>query len=472
MPVIQFKAPRTSLGDLETESVATLIAAASDIALVVDGQGTIRDIALNTDDLAAHLDGYDDWIGLQWSDTVTVESRAKIDSLLGEASARAVSGWREVNHPSRSGPDVPIAYSSVQIGPGRTVSIGRDLRPIAELQQRLIEAQHSLERDYSKLRHVEMRYRLLFELSTEPLLVVDATSLKIIDSNPAARHMLGNLGRSAITDLFDGPSFAALQSLFASVRTVGRAPDAMARMAADGSEVRLSASVLRQDGDTLFIVRIAPVQAMNAAAALPQIKARMLEIIENAPDGIVVTSPDGRILSANAAFLDLAQVTSEDQVRGEPLDRWLGRAGVDLDVLLANLRRNGVVRLFVTVFRTEFGGPADVEVSAVSVTSGGQPCFGFTIRNVSRRLVSEVRLPEIPRAVEQLKELIGRVALKDIVRETTDVIERLYIKAALELTGDNRASAAEMLGLSRQSLYVKLRRYGLADLPMADEAEG
>ena len=34
---------------------------------------------------------------------------------------------------------------------------------------------------------------------------------------------------------------------------------------------------------------------------------------------------------------------------------------------------------------------------------------------------------------------------------------------ALKLTGNNRASAAEMLGLSRQSLYVKLRRYSLED---------
>ena len=59
--------------------------------------------------------------------------------------------------------------------------------------------------------------------------------------------------------------------------------------------------------------------------------------------------------------------------------------------------------------------------------------------------------------------MIGRVALKEIVREATDVIERLCIEAALKLTGDNRASAAEMLGLSRQSLYVKLRRYGLGD---------
>jgi DNA-binding NtrC family response regulator len=53
--------------------------------------------------------------------------------------------------------------------------------------------------------------------------------------------------------------------------------------------------------------------------------------------------------------------------------------------------------------------------------------------------------------------------LKDIVRDTTDLIEQFCIEAALELTGDNRASAAEMLGLSRQSLYVKLRRFGIGD---------
>jgi DNA-binding NtrC family response regulator len=44
------------------------------------------------------------------------------------------------------------------------------------------------------------------------------------------------------------------------------------------------------------------------------------------------------------------------------------------------------------------------------------------------------------------------------------MIERLCIEAALELTDDNRASAAEMLGLSRQGLYSKLRRHGMGDL--------
>ena len=67
--------------------------------------------------------------------------------------------------------------------------------------------------------------------------------------------------------------------------------------------------------------------------------------------------------------------------------------------------------------------------------------------------------------MEQLAELVGRVSLKELVREATDVVERLCIEAALRSTRDNRASAAEMLGLSRQSLYSKMHRYGLGDLP-------
>jgi len=59
---------------------------------------------------------------------------------------------------------------------------------------------------------------------------------------------------------------------------------------------------------------------------------------------------------------------------------------------------------------------------------------------------------------------VGRVPLQEIVSETADLIEKLCIEAALRLTRDNRASAAEMLGLSRQSLYVKLRRYGIGEV--------
>jgi transcriptional regulator PpsR len=159
----------------------------------------------------------------------------------------------------------------------------------------------------------------------------------------------------------------------------------------------------------------------------------------------------------------MAQLPSEEAARDQSIERWLGRQGVDVDVLLANLRQRSTVRLFATIMRGEFGAAADVEVSAVALVNAGQSCYGLAIRNVGRRLSGE-RPNELPRSVEQLTDLIGRVSLKELVRQSTDVIERLCIETALKMTGDNRASAAEILGLSRQSFYVKLRRYGLGDL--------
>ena len=73
------------------------------------------------------------------------------------------------------------------------------------------------------------------------------------------------------------------------------------------------------------------------------------------------------------------------------------------------------------------------------------------------------------RTVGDLTELVGNVPLKEIVSETTDLIEQLCIETALQMTGDKRASAALLLGLSRQSLYVKLRRFGIAADQGADD---
>lgn len=187
----------------------------------------------------------------------------------------------------------------------------------------------------------------------------------------------------------------------------------------------------------------------------------------------MITEFDGRIVKANPAFIEMAQLGSAEQARGELLDRWLGRAGVDFGVAMANLRQSGSIKLFSTALRGEHGATADVEVSAISLADGyHKQGFGFAIRNVEKRLSSSSSSArELPRSVAQLTELIGRVPLRDLVREATDVIEKLSIEAALELTGDNRASAAEMLGLSRQSLYVKLRRFGLAEHAADEEGD-
>ena len=451
--------------DLAAADTASLLAAAADVALLVDDQGVIRDVSIGSPDLADLR--HDDWIGRAWTDTVTIESRPKVEALLSDVGHTSSQRWRHVNHPSHQGSDVPMMYSAIQAGTGgKVVAIGRDMRPLASVQQRLIAAQQSMERDYLRLRQLETRYRALFQAVSEAVLIVDANSLKVVEANPAAARVLDEpprrlTGRS-LPECFEVGSRPALQSLLDTVRTAREVDDVRLVIAGTRTEASVSASIFRQDSTTLFLVRIAPPPPELDAAAAPTRRA-VLSAIDGAPDALVVTDPAGRILYANASFVTMVQMDSADSVQGESLDRWLGRAGVDLGVLVATLRQNDAVRLFPTVIRGRFGAETTAEISATSV-GGEHPCLGFTIRDVGRRLPTEGRSTQgLQRTVGQLTELVGRVPLKDIVGETTDLIEQLCIEAALQLTRDNRAAAAEMLGLSRQSLYVKLRRFGLGD---------
>jgi transcriptional regulator PpsR len=387
-----------------------------------------------------------------------------------------------LNHPLGPGAaDLPILYVAVPLGEDSwIVALGRDLRPLAQLQQRLIDAQQSLEQDYSRLRHVETRYRLLFQIASDPILVVDAATQRILEANPAALRHLPNHNGTIVgrrfPEGFTREGAGAIETMLAGVRTSGR-PDETHAATLDGETFVVSASLFRQEAAALFLVRLAPLSAYQPPAS--PLDAKTLRALTDAPDAFALADDEGRILRVNPAFLELAQLHATEQAEGEAMDRWVGRSGVDLNVLLANLRERGVVRLFTTQMRGEHGVVSEVEISAVQVLNGAKPAFGFLIRNVGRRLQGAAAppaggtptQPEIPRSVEQLTELVGRVSLKDLVRETTDMIERLYIEAALELTGNNRASAAEMLGLSRQSLYVKLHRYGLRDLD-GDESKG
>ncbi|GEP00098.1 transcriptional regulator PpsR [Methylobacterium haplocladii] len=456
-------------GLLDGEATGILIAATTDLSLVVDADGIIRDAAFSGEDLGA--EGVESWLGRPWIDTVTIESRPKIDALLRDAAPGAITRWRQVNHPSPRGIDLPVRYSTMRpkVG-GPVIVLGRDLRSVAALQRRLTETQQALERDYVRLRAAETRYKLLFQLSGEPVLVVDAGTRRVTEVNPAAARRLGRpqkrvMGQDVV-ELFDSSSARDLQVLFAGLRVTGQAADLQGRLAGGRGETRISASLFRGETATSVLLRLSPEQG---GLEIGNGSANTLGVIAKLPEGFVVTDTARRILTANAAFLDLAQLATEEQVRGEPLERWLGREETEAQALFATLQEHGSVRHFSTALRGSYGSSEDVEVAAVSVTGGDQPCFGFTVRSMPRRPgASAPTGTGLPRSVEQMTELVGRVSMKTLVRETTDLIEKLCIEAALRITRDNRASAAEMLGLSRQGLYAKMRRYGIGDLDSHD----
>ena len=455
------------LRELDPLAAAGVISAATDISLVLSADGRIEEVRIPNEQIP--LANTDQWTGKHWADVVTSESRIKVEELIRDASSQAIGRWRHVNFPAPQSADVPMLCSAIQVGSqGQIVAYGRDLRSMASLQQRLIEAHQAMERDYMRMRHMETRYRLLFELAAEAVLIVDTSTQKVQEANPAAGRILGIavkkiVGKPLVECLAESHR-PAIEDMLGSVRSFGEA-DSRSIPGPAGSDITVSVSLFRQEGGALFLVRLTPSMLQDASDSTSPKRSIALEVLEHSPDGFVVTDLDGKVLNCNHAFVEMTQLTKAEQLTGRNLSDWLGRADVDLNVLIANIQQRGAVRLFATVLHGNNGTDQQVEISGVSVKTSVAPVLGFSIREVGQRLGRDgPRLHELPRSADQLVELVGRVPLQEIVSETADLIEKLCIEAALRLTRDNRASAAEMLGLSRQSLYVKLRRYGIGEV--------
>ncbi|TCT04954.1 transcriptional regulator PpsR [Tepidamorphus gemmatus] len=463
---VSFRSPAAAFSDLDPETIGLLIEEAADVALVLEPDGTICDVACSSED-ASRLEPQS-WRGRNWFDIVTVESRPKVVEMVNAALAGDPARWRQVNHPAGSGPDIPVRYLARRLRGDRILALGRDLVALAALQQRLVEVQQTMEREYARLRHAETRYRLLFQLASEPVVIVNATTGKIQEVNPAALDVLQRsqdrtVGRS-FTDLLDADSARSVERMFATLHSSGHSDPVAACLRDNRGPCMVSASIFRREESAYYLVRLSLPHDETAIVA-PKHNSLLQGVMQGLPDGFVVTDPELRVLACNAAFLDLTQLATEDQAKGHSLERWLGRGSIDANSLLSNLREHGSLRNFSTFIRGEYEGREDVEITAVSVPDGDAPCLGFIIRYVGRSTRELNGVPHgLPHSVDQLTELVGRVPLKDLVREATDVIEKLCIEASLRLTRDNRASAAQMLGLSRQSFYAKLRRYGLGEL--------
>jgi transcriptional regulator PpsR len=459
-----FSDPEALPGVLSASVAARLLAAVGDVTLILDREGVVLDLAVSNSELARY--GLTAWVGQPFEAMLTVESKPKVAEMLVGVRRSEPARWRQVNHITGAG-DLPMRYLVVGLGDsGRVAAIGRDLRAEAVMQQRLIQAQQSLERDYLKLRQAETRYRLLFDLADQAVLIVDAATRRVREANPAAYRMLGlrtgALNEAAASGIVDPSDRDALVAHLGAVEATDDVPPVTLRLRS-GAVVRVGARLFRQSRVALLLLRVDPIEGQPVARSDPD--AGLSAVVERMPDAFVLTDESFNVLTANAAFIELAEAASLERVRGQTLATWFGRPGIDLELVAGQLREHGSVRNIATILRGSAGGQEEIEVSAVAAPGDSGLCHGFTIRNVGRRLRS---VPDtgrdLPRSVEQLTELVGRMSLKDIVRESTDLIERLCIEAALAYTSDNRASAAEILGLSRQSLYSKLHRHGLGDL--------
>ncbi len=450
---------------IEPEYLSSIVESAADIALAVSMDGTILSVLVN--DQETSLGKLDHWLGRSVRDFLTSESIPKFDAVLDRMQQDGKAPRPvELNHRDNAVWQFPIRYSFHRIGQdGAFLMLGRDLRIVAETQQQLVQAQMALERGYEARREFDARYRILLNSTREAFAFVSVADGRIVDINGPAATLLGadrdELANVSLAQEFqDRKRGEFAESLLNAALSDSSGSELILTTKRSRKQVIMTPTVFRAAGERLLFCRLETADAQQQGDdALTQ---SLSALYQSGTDAILFTDAKGNIEFANEALLEMVDAAHMADIRGRNLAEFLARGQIDLGVLLENAVRAGHMRIYATKLQSDLGTKTSVEIAAVYLGNRAKPGMGFVLRDAGRAeaLRKPVAAPDDP-ARHNVMELVGSATLKEIVAETTDVVEKMCIETAVDLTRNNRVAAAEMLGLSRQSLYVKLRKYGL-----------
>ena len=447
---------------IEPDAMAEILSSVADLGLVVAPEGQILGV-LTSPKFEPSLA---DWPKAFLQSKLTVESIPKFEARLKQFEDNNPNAAPvELNHSvDGSNVDIPVRYSFHRMGNDNNIlMLGSDLRPIVDMQQQLVAAQVALERDYEAQRGHETKFRVLMQSVPDAMVFLSAATGIMKDCNSAAEKVFGrqrdtligqSIGRGVQeTDAFDHILGVASESTETSVTLT---------IKHSNKRYSVSPTLFRSDDENGILCRIIPLG--SAGSNTDALQQNLSHFYESGVDAIIFASQDGDFLSANDSFLKMASVAQAQSLKGRSVSEFLGRGAVDLKVILENTARTGSIRMYSTKIKGEHGTERSVEISSSALGAGDEMVFALLIRDINRMEASKTA-PNVRQEVDMRSviELIGSQSLKSIVSRTTDVVEKMCIETAVEMTSNNRVAAAEMLGLSRQSLYVKLRKYGLLE---------
>ncbi|MEL6839235.1 MAG: transcriptional regulator PpsR [Pseudomonadota bacterium] len=456
------------------EMLGDIITEVADLGIVISENGTVLSVLVSAENrsfaVLKQLEQKD------FRTALTIESVSKFDARLADFLDRTDNVPSiELNHTDETGRwEFPVRYSFHRIGPdGVVLLLGRDLRPVAEMQQQLVKAQLALERDYETQREYDTRFRVLMESTAEAIVFVSTQSGEINEANPAAAALLDrdreDLIGSPLSECFEGRKRGDLVDQLATRAISEHSTRSHVQLQTSDQTVAIAPTLFRAAGERFLLCRILPADKENAAA--DDLAHNLQGFYAHGPEAMVFATANGEVLAANDAFLDLIDVAHDINLRGRNLSDYFQRGSIDLKVMVENAARTGRMRIYATKIAGEYGSPRAVEVSITKIEAGAHNVFAFVLRDVNHADASRTTAnPTGDESMRSVVELVGSATLKDIVAETTNVVEKMCIETAVELTMNNRVAAAEMLGLSRQSLYVKLRKFDLLSRETEDDS--
>jgi transcriptional regulator PpsR len=453
LPDISESHDLNALAPWAREVAITLARVASDVAIVIDGEGVIRTVAESGSPLPA---GCNAWVGQRWVDTVTADTRRKIELLLDEVRASGVTQRREVSHPAAEGDSLPLSWTAIRLGDrGPVIAVGRDLRAVASIQQRFVEAQQEMEQAYWQRRAADSRYRLLFHAARDAVFVLDAQDLSVIEGNEAAERVFGGsdgaLAGRPLADLLPEPARNAALELVAKARSSGSAGEIGLRTAPDRPSLCLSATPFRA-GDRLQLLVRAHESGEGDGGVLPPMMRRLVEAM---PDAVVITDSVGRIVMGNPAFVTLVHGASESALKARLLPEVVDDVQGAWASTIERTREHGLcLRVPLRIHAAD--RHVEVEVSATLLTEGEQQHLGFTLRLLEAAAPVRGVVLEAWPGLTDLRTRIGAVPLAGLLHEASEAVERQLILTALRKARNGLEAAADLLSLTPAALVGRL----------------
>ena len=435
-----------------------------DINIILDSNGKILKINTPT---KSNIKSLNSWINKNIYDFLTIESKEKLIFQLTTISDinQSTTKWFELNHISEDTGEFPVKYKGFKAADKKNIIlIGNDLSPIAEIQKKFVNSQLALEREYSRYRSFETKYKALIDFSEEPLVMLDGVLGKILNLNNSAAKIINEKKEKLIGTLLskffnfeNNDEFIELLKSEEVLKSYN-----LNRNKPNKINFNFQSSIFRAENEVCIIVRL----KKDIENKLKENKFDNIlnNFYDKTRDGIVFTDSSGIIRHVNDSFISLCKIENPQLLIERPLSDFLARGIVDLKVLIEAALQNGSTMPFKTQLISNYDIRTDIEITSTnsSTSFGDYICFLISHKpnenepenNLSENVVSE-------KATKKIMKLVGSAPLKELVADTSDIVEKICIETAIKMTNNNRVATAEMLNLSRQSLYVKLRKHNL-----------
>jgi PAS domain-containing protein len=225
----------------------------------------------------------------------------------------------------------------------------------------------------------------LFAASSQAVLIVDLINLTLIEANPAAASLLAStrsaLIGSSIFNAFAKDSEKALRQAVAGARLGGSSSvSTHAASRALSQELDVTLSLVHAGSDSYLLMHLTSPLLRDPGT---EVSSPVLDVIEQCPEGFVLTDLGLRVTYANRAFIDMAGLDSPEDLRGKSLAHWLEFSQNNLAALETQSKRREAVSVWTTTLRASSFRRQQVEITAVAVPDGAYPCWAFRVHAVA-----------------------------------------------------------------------------------------